>query len=413
MWHSLGRNLRGLITAVCLLAFTLCATEIGLRVDRYRSALNCQPALASEDLSIEEQLVAPSMTTWVEMLPGAKATVKSPDTGELISIQTSSFGTRGKEPVVPKPHGLLRVLCLGDETTFAAEVPAEEAYPARLQDLLREGLQTQVEVLNAGLPGSCPRVAALQLRHRLAALQPDLVVIHMGMSDVAEDAAIRRFITVNREGTPILGVHPATRKACQLRRPRLSDEFLIVHWTESHLAKLWDREMPAVEESGASRKQLFRWAEDNAPDLGEEIQSALLPLKTIQSLCQQSGAKLIVSTTPMPWQVSADASNTREARAAYGISKSALWTSETPFERLSTACREWKIPCVITLREFVNAPEPETLFLQHSAGLSEKGHQLYAKMLALAILGKSAEESPEGASSHTVLPTKWEESEAP
>ena len=406
MWQSLGRNLRGLITAVCLMAFAICAIEIGLRVDRYRSALNCQPSVATEDLPIEQQLVAPSLSTWVELLPCAKATLKSPDTGDLIPFQTSSFGTRGREPVVPKPKGLLRVICLGDETTLAAELHSEEAYPARLESLLADQLGTKVEVINAGIPGCCPRVAALQLRHRLAVLQPDLVVLHFGMSDVAEDAAVRRFVTVSRDGTPILGIHPATKKACQLKKPRLSEEFLIVEQAERQIARLWDREMPASEESVADRRQLYRWTEDNPPDLEEEITSALAPLAAIQKLCQMEGARLLVSCTPMPWQVSESASNTREARATFGVPKSACWTSEAPFQRLAVACREREIPTVIPLRQFVNDEAPDKLFLTHSPGLSPAGHQLYAEVLAEAIVGRGAAQPADSAAD--IVPSKSE-----
>lgn len=407
MWQSLGRNLKGFITAVCLLAFGICAIEIGLRVDRYRSAINCQPAAAAADLSIEEQLVAPSLSTWVELLPGAKTTVKSPDTGDLIPFQTSSFGTRGKEPVVPKPKGLLRVLCLGDETTLAPELRIEDAYPAQLESLLSEQLHAKVEVINAGLPGSCPRVAALQLRHRLAALQPDLVVLHFGMSDVAEDAAVRRFVSVSRDGSPVLGIHPATRKACQLNRPCLAEEFLIVQQAQRQLTRLWDREMPAAEESAADRRQLYRWTEDNPPDLEEEIASALAPLTAIQNLCRAEGARLLVATTPMPWQVSETASNTREARARFGVPKSACWTSEAPFQRLALACREREIPSVIPLHQFVNDEAPDELFLNLSPGLSPVGHRLYAEAIAEAIVGHSADRAP-AESDTRIVPSKSE-----
>jgi lysophospholipase L1-like esterase len=408
MWQSLGRNLRGLITAVCLLAFALCAIEIGLRVDRYRSSVYCQPSMATEDLPIEEQLVAPSLSTWVELLPGAKISLKSPDTGDLVPFQTSSFGTRGKDPLVPKPKGLLRVLCLGDETTLAPELHSEETYPARLESLLTEQLNTKVEVINAGLPGCCPRIAALQLRHRLAVLEPDLVVLHFGMSDVAEDASIRRFVTVSRDGTPILGIHPATKKACQLKKPRLSDEFLIVQQVERQLARLWDREMPAAEESITDRRQLYRWTEDNPPDLDDEITSALAPLPAIQKLCQASGARLLVSCTPMPWQVCETASNTREARAAFGVPKSACWTSEAPFQRLAAACRERDIPSVIPLRQFVHDEAPDKLFLTHSPGLSPAGHQLYAEVLAEAIVGQGAAVPSDAAGGSRIVPSKAE-----
>lgn len=396
MWQSLGRNLKGLLTAVCLLAFVICALEIGLRIDRFRSAVNCQPALGTVDLTLEEQLVAPSLSSWVEMLPNAKVTLQNPDTGEAVAFSTNSFGARGPEPRVPKPRGGVRVLCLGDETTVAAELPFEDAYPAQLQELLSVAMNTPVEVINAGLPGSCPRIAALHLRNRLLALQPDLVVLHFDMSDVAEDAAVRRFVALDREGQPTLGTHPATRKACQLRRPRLSDEFMVVQTAEQQLAKLWDREMPSSGESILHRKQSYRWTDDNPPDLESEIISALAPLAAIRDLCEAMGSKLLVSTCPKPWQVSPRASNTPEARALNGIPKDACWTGTSPFKRLLAACKTDNIECVVPLSSFLQTPQPERLFLRKSPGLSPLGHKLYAEALAHGILGGGSAEPSSG-----------------
>ncbi len=393
MWQSLRRNLKGLLTAACLLAFVICTLEIGLRIDRYQSAVNGQPALGSLNLSLEEQLVAPSLSTWVEMLPNAKATLQNPDTGEPILFTTNSFGARGPEPLVPKPKGLLRVLCLGDETTVAAELPAKDAYPARLQELLTATYGAHVEVINAGLPGSCPRIAALQLRHRLLALQPDLVVLHFDMSAVAEDAAVRRFVSLDRKGHPTLATHPATRKACQLKRPRLSDEFLVVQKAEQQLAKLWGREMSSTGETMIDRKQRYRWTADDSPDLEAEIKSAFAPLAAMRELCEALGARLLVSTTPKPWQVSPQASNTPEARAVNGIPKDACWTNTAPFQRLRAACQTAGIPCVVPLSAFLQAPKPEQLFLRKSPGLSALGHELYAKALARSITGEAPQES--------------------
>ena len=396
MWRSLGRNLKGLLTAACLLAFVICTLEIGLRIDRFQSAVHGQPALGSVDFTLEEQLVAPSLSTWVEMLPSAQATLKHPDSGELVAFTTNSFGTRGPELRVPKPKGVLRVLCLGDETTAAAELPAEDAYPAQLQELLTSAIGSKVEVINAGLPGSCPRIAALQLRHRLLALQPDLVVLHFDMSDVAEDAAVRRFVALDRQGHPTLATHPATRKACQLRRPRLSDEFLVVQQAEQQLAKLWDREIPLTGESIINRHQRYRWTADDAPDLEAEIKSSFAPLAAIRELCDALGARLLVSTTPKPWQVSPQASNTPEARAVNGIPKDACWTSTAPFQRLQAACQAAEIPCVIPLSAFLQTPHPVQLFLRKSPGLSAQGHALYARELAGSITGEAPQESSAG-----------------
>lgn len=402
MWQSLGRNLKGLLTAVCLLTFALCAIEIALRLDRYQSTLQCQPSIASADLPLRDQLLAPSVDIWSELLPNSKVTLTSPDSREVIEFRTNSFGARGAEPVVPKPAGLIRVLCLGDETTLAPELPEGEAYPASLQSLLSQSLGAKVEVINAGIPGNCPRLIVLQIKHRLMALQPDLVIVHFDMSDVAEDSAIRRFVTLDRKGDPILATHPATRKACQLRAPRLADEFLLIQTAERQLTQWWAKESQANEESSIAARQRYRWIDDAPPEMDDEINSALAPLAVVHRLCTIQGAKLLVSTTPKPWQVSPKASPTREARAVNGIPRDACWKSTAPFKRLAAMCKSSEIPYVIPLSAFLKAPKPEKLFLTHSPGLSPLGHQLYAQVLEKVIGGGALQIVPEPASSEII-----------
>jgi hypothetical protein len=237
-------------------------------------------------------------------------------------------------------------------------------------------------------------------------LQPDLVVLHFDMSDVAEDAAVRRFVTLDRQGSPILAIHPATRKACQLRRPRLADEFMVVQQVEFQLAKIWDRNVPSAGESVIDRQQRYRWTADNHPDLDAEIDSSMLPITAIRDLCVSLGAQFLVSTTPKPWQVSPNASNTPEARAVNGIPRDAFWQSLEPFQRLVAACKDAEVRYVVPRQAFVEAPECERLFQKKSPALSTLGHDLYARVLADAITGdtpKSSSAEPE------IIPSAAEE----
>ncbi|RLS57571.1 MAG: hypothetical protein DWH91_03985 [Planctomycetota bacterium] len=404
MWQSLGRSLRGLLTAVFLLVFCLCALEVGLRIDRYQAACTLTAARSNVALTIEEQLLAPSMTCWTELVPLARITRNAPDSGASVLVTINSFGCRGPEPELPRPSGKLRVLCLGDETTLATEVSASDTYAARLEQLLQNEMRTPVEVINAGLPGNCPLQAALQLRHRLLTLQPDLVVVHFDMSDVADNAALRRFVTLDRDDHPLLSINPAARKGGQLCGKKLSEEFLVIHQAETVLSKVWGQRTSGVSSDAlVDPKTRYLWTSDHPPDQTEAILSALEPLQAIRELCEQSGAKLLVSSAPKPWQVSAQASPTREARAPNGIPKGAVWSNPAPFQRLLNACREWEIPAVVAWNEFRQAEQPENLFLQTSPQMSEEGHRLYAEVLARAILGH---ETPSAAGPRDIEPAQ-------
>lgn len=94
-----------------------------------------------------------------------------------------SHGFRGREVEVPKPSGRLRVACLGASTTYGHDLPWTDAWPARLEELLRaEGLD--VDVVNAGVPGWVSRETLIGLRERVLPVQPDLVVVYQGRNEL-------------------------------------------------------------------------------------------------------------------------------------------------------------------------------------------------------------------------------------
>lgn len=92
----------------------------------------------------------------------------------------------------PKKPGTLRVLALGDSSTFGVISPGparslvwlREPYPEKLERLAAErNASPEVEVLNAGVPGYNSFQGLLLLRTRLRGLAPDLVTVRFGWND--------------------------------------------------------------------------------------------------------------------------------------------------------------------------------------------------------------------------------------
>jgi len=86
-------------------------------------------------------------------------------------------------PTTPRA---LRILALGDSITEGYGVALNEAYPARLQELLRQRFQKStrpIEVLNAGVGGSTSASGLARLRWHLRA-RPDLVLLALGANDM-------------------------------------------------------------------------------------------------------------------------------------------------------------------------------------------------------------------------------------
>jgi lysophospholipase L1-like esterase len=109
------------------------------------------------------------------------------------SARTSinSLGMRGREISFVKAPGTLRVLCLGESTTFGQ--PADDdkwIWPARLEEQLSAKFTGRpVEVLNAAVPGFTAAQSLERFRASLAGLQADIVIISHGVTDLAAGEA--------------------------------------------------------------------------------------------------------------------------------------------------------------------------------------------------------------------------------
>lgn len=104
-------------------------------------------------------------------------------------IAINALGLRGPEVPPAKPPGRLRILCLGDSTTFGVwrndvfEIRHDTSYPAELGALLSRRGHADVEALNAGVMGYTTAHALRLLLSRLQRLSPDVVTIRLGNND--------------------------------------------------------------------------------------------------------------------------------------------------------------------------------------------------------------------------------------
>lgn len=103
------------------------------------------------------------------------------------SATINSYGMRsqeGRDPQVPKPDGVTRVICAGGSTTYGYFVTRDHlTWPARTEAELR-ARGRQVEVWNAGVPGWDVRTSLVNLELRLFDLQPDVVIVCHVYNDV-------------------------------------------------------------------------------------------------------------------------------------------------------------------------------------------------------------------------------------
>jgi lysophospholipase L1-like esterase len=104
-------------------------------------------------------------------------------------IEIDSLGFRNPELALPKPEGVMRLAFLGGSTTFCAEAAeGAHAWPARVRDLLAESYpETEFDFVNAGVSGYSIERSSLNLKHRVAQLDPDVIFIYHATNDITKD----------------------------------------------------------------------------------------------------------------------------------------------------------------------------------------------------------------------------------
>jgi hypothetical protein len=366
--------LKHILYAALLLVFLLSATEVGLRIAVLRGAL--PPGIVPTD-----ELTVPCWQCHHQLKPLASLAGENPDTGRPVEISTNSFGLRGPEIAVPKPTGVYRIVCLGDEHVLAPGTELALTFCERLRTILQPRTSFTVEVVNAGVPGYCPLLSYLQVKHSLLALQPDLMVLNFDMSDVADDQNYRRNTQINDAGVPIScpnsELEPHMASTAQL----LDEQFLTVKWGKTLLEKLPIRASGESNDIYAPRGR-YAWLADNPPDWDLYTEQALSPIEKLRETCDQSFVGFVVATAPAPWQVSSQASSGPGVREKTGIGKGAVLTNRRPFDVVAGYLEKRAIPFCDASPAFAAADQPERLFLKNAAELSPDGHALYAEQLA-------------------------------
>jgi lysophospholipase L1-like esterase len=107
-------------------------------------------------------------------------------------VVTNELGFREPRLPGPKPDGTTRIVALGDSFTHGYGVEEDEAFPRVLEELLDEhDERRRYEVINLGVPGSCPLDYEANLRDVGLAYEPDLVVVSVMGNDVNDVRTLR------------------------------------------------------------------------------------------------------------------------------------------------------------------------------------------------------------------------------
>jgi len=366
-------NLRYLAFAVIFLALAACACEVGLRAHTVLYP-------SQQQIHSANQLLIRSTSTYHELRPLQSVEVLASGDRQPVLLSTNSLGLRGREPVVPKPDGVFRIVCLGDEAVLGADVAQSETFCERLQALMGNHTQRPVEVINAGIPGFCPILSYLQFRAKLQGLQADVVLLQFDMSDVFNAGIYRRYTRVDRRAGSISCPHPGIKQVPGGSWKGWYREFRTIRWCFDRLGHVVS-DVPDVEIGAAdSGLAQYQWLQQEAEIWQQDFELALRPIADLQQLTEAAGAELVVSVAPTPWQLA------YQLRGAAQGGRDHPALGRRPFDMLQDYLKSRQIPFLDASASFLSSPSPRRLFLPAVPRLSSEGHALLARQLNTCLL---------------------------
>ena len=375
--------LRHFVTALTLLIVVLFGVEIWLRSTQAPTALIVAGQAPVEDQS----LLVPSAVYHHELRRLQQTAHVTEPGSKPIEIRINSLGCRGAEIESLPQVGVRRILLLGDDTICGTHVAETETVAAWSKKFFTQSTGEEVEVINAGVPGYCPLLASLKFQHDLSKLKPDFVVLHIDMTDIADDCCYRSLTL--QEGDHSVCSHPTLRLHAKPENPTLQlvRQSATASWlfakTRQH-----GPELLSVSRASLSEHQGLLWITDNPPDLRLQIDHALKPIRTLHDSVKQAGGQLLITTSPVLWQV-VSADRAPELSRRLGITGKTPFASTFPFELLRSFCQEADIPFCDASPAF-RRDKAEKLFSKSAPALSKVGMALYAREIARSLVELTA-----------------------
>jgi hypothetical protein len=96
----------------------------------------------------------------------------------------NAHGYRGREFSASKPEGKIRIMFYGGSSVFDADSPGDNDWPHRVERMLRSDGFTNVEVINAGVPGYSAAEAVGTLFAEGHLFAPDYVLLYDQWNDI-------------------------------------------------------------------------------------------------------------------------------------------------------------------------------------------------------------------------------------
>jgi lysophospholipase L1-like esterase len=294
-----------------------------------------------------------------------------------VEVRVNERGFRG--PVIPyaKPHGVARVVYLGDSVTFGYRVARwEDSFPFVVDRLLQSD-SLRVETVNLAVEGYSQWQELIVLADEGDRYQPDLVIVGFVLNDVTEMFHLARF-GGSDEGFQLRHSYTSWRDRLLSKSAVVYEIQNIVREVKARRALGSDVRLGAIRQQALEVETLMHAPEQANVKTAWDI--ALGDLQRIVDHCTARNVPVLVVVFPFTVQLSdpAGLSAPQDVLANYAHARGIEVLDLLPrlAAHLATA-----------------GGKPEDLFLDHDH-LSIEGHRVVAGMLAArvsALLGSRIE----------------------
>ncbi len=102
------------------------------------------------------------------------------------NVKANKEGWRDDEHTIEKPADTFRIACIGDSYTVNLEVQMNENYPKRLEQILKESVSPNIEILNFSIDGTTTGAHYVMLTDYALKYKPDMIIHSFHDSDIRD-----------------------------------------------------------------------------------------------------------------------------------------------------------------------------------------------------------------------------------
>jgi lysophospholipase L1-like esterase len=299
----------------------------------------------------------------------------------------NSFGLRNKEIGNKTQY---RILFIGDSFTEGVGVDMEQNIPSQFQSLM-DSAGYDVEVINGGIWGSSPILEKLYLEDKLYVLKPDMVILDLDLSDVADDYRYGKIAVYN--GSKVVAV-PGSRVSSEGWRGNI--EYLCMKYRFNicmlmgrsfyRLTNLDLQKDPNFVKGNIESDTWFLTRYNLTPEQKKYYNATFGYLKEIKAYCDSRNITFVLVTYPYGHQVNAD--EWKQGRARLYFDEYPVYSLEF-FSDVAAFAKKNNIAYIDTYYKFNNTKE-FPLFYSLDNHMTAKGYRLVAEGISEQLQNRAA-----------------------